>query len=253
VWILDTGERLKLDPKANKYLFVGFEDGPHAIQYYSPTTQKIQVLSDFTFESWNGSEANFVEFGIGGQGGSKESLVEPVTSEGEGAKKYTWTPTKPPTDTMIKIPTAIAVEPSQVLITTPEMLNTKQPPQVICSTRAQTEVNYHKLDNPRATKQIIPAQQARPATSAEIAQQEISAYMTVERSVFTCIYIESFSARRLFSVAAIARHSTGYGPITLGLLKASSVLAGNSVLAQKTSLESEVLPSVGSRVLVTLR
>jgi hypothetical protein len=33
----------------------------------------------------------------------------------------------------------------------------------------------------------------------------------VERSVFTCIYIESFSTRRLFSVAAIAHRSTDTG------------------------------------------
>ena len=37
-------------------------------------------------------------------------------------------------------------------------------------------MNYRKLDNPRATKQIVPAQKSRPATTAETAQCELSAY-----------------------------------------------------------------------------
>ena len=37
-------------------------------------------------------------------------------------------------------------------------------------------MNYRKLNNPRATKQIVPAQKSRPATTAETAQRELSAY-----------------------------------------------------------------------------
>jgi hypothetical protein len=60
---------------------------------------------------------------------------------------------------------------------TPEILNTIQPPPVVHSTQAWNEVNYCKLDNPRSTKQIVPAQQQRPAMSIKTAQQEIAAYM----------------------------------------------------------------------------
>ena len=59
----------------------------------------------------------------------------------------------------------------------PEIPKTMQPPPAVQSTQAQNEVNYHKLDNPRSTKQIVPAQQQRPATMMETAQQETVAYM----------------------------------------------------------------------------
>jgi hypothetical protein len=104
------------------------------------------------------------------------------------------------------------------------------------------------VDTSLLSNRTGPPTSAHPShDTSDIPSCNTSDVPSVERSVFTCIYIELFSACRLFSVATIAHRSTGYGPITLGLLKASSVLA------QKTSLESEVLPSVGSRVLVTLR
>jgi len=49
VWVLDESDRSKLDPKANKFIFVGFEDGPKATRYYNPKTRRILVSRNVTF------------------------------------------------------------------------------------------------------------------------------------------------------------------------------------------------------------
>jgi hypothetical protein len=89
VWILYMGDRSKLDPKANKFMVVGFEDGPCAVRYYSPTTRRIQVSRDFTFEESKGSDASFVEFGIRELVETSVPSVKPAMSEGESTKEDT--------------------------------------------------------------------------------------------------------------------------------------------------------------------
>jgi hypothetical protein len=167
VWILDTGDRSKLDPKANKFTFVRFKDGPHAVRYYSPTTRRIQVSRDFTFEEHKEYDASLIKFGIGEPVETSVPSVKPAASEGESMKEDTHVPVQTPADTV-----------AMMLKVAPEIPKSMQPPPAICSTQAQNEVNYCKLDNPRSTKQIVPAQQQRPVTSMETAQKEITAYMT---------------------------------------------------------------------------
>ena len=43
IHIFDEGDQLKLVPKANKYVFLGFEDSPHVVQYYNPRMHCILV------------------------------------------------------------------------------------------------------------------------------------------------------------------------------------------------------------------
>jgi hypothetical protein len=49
VYILDEGDRSKLAPKSEKMIFVGFEDGPKAVRYYKPETQKVLVSRNYKF------------------------------------------------------------------------------------------------------------------------------------------------------------------------------------------------------------
>jgi hypothetical protein len=51
VWVLDEGNRAKLDPKANKFFFVGIEEGLRAIRYYNPKTHKILISQNFKFNN----------------------------------------------------------------------------------------------------------------------------------------------------------------------------------------------------------
>ena len=54
VWVLDESkERLKLDPKARKMAFVGFEDGSKSVQYYDATTDTVKVSRNV---AWNNNE-----------------------------------------------------------------------------------------------------------------------------------------------------------------------------------------------------
>ena len=48
VWVLREGVVLsKLDPRAQKHIFVGFEDGPNAIKYYDIKTRQIKVTHNY--------------------------------------------------------------------------------------------------------------------------------------------------------------------------------------------------------------
>ena len=50
VYILDESQnRSKLDPKAIKHTFVGYEDGPQAIQYYDANTHRILISQNYKF------------------------------------------------------------------------------------------------------------------------------------------------------------------------------------------------------------
>jgi transposase InsO family protein len=50
VWILKEGENLsKLEPKSEKQIFVGFQDGPKAVKYYSAKSRQIKTSRNFCF------------------------------------------------------------------------------------------------------------------------------------------------------------------------------------------------------------
>jgi hypothetical protein len=49
VWVLNEGRRMKLDPKSQKMLFVGFSDGLHAIKYYNACTRHIGTTRNYYF------------------------------------------------------------------------------------------------------------------------------------------------------------------------------------------------------------
>jgi hypothetical protein len=50
VWILDQRDgRSKLDPKARKFAFVGYEEGPKAIRYYDASGRAVRVSRNFKF------------------------------------------------------------------------------------------------------------------------------------------------------------------------------------------------------------
>ncbi|KAI1001932.1 hypothetical protein K3495_g6270 [Podosphaera aphanis] len=49
VYILEELQKSKIEPKARKVIFTGFEDGSRAIRYYEPTTRKIRISRNFNF------------------------------------------------------------------------------------------------------------------------------------------------------------------------------------------------------------
>ncbi|GBE89144.1 hypothetical protein SCP_1501500 [Sparassis crispa] len=52
VWVLTEDATLsKLAPRANKYIFVGYMDGPKAIKYYDAHTRQIKISCNFQFSS----------------------------------------------------------------------------------------------------------------------------------------------------------------------------------------------------------
>ncbi|GBE80154.1 hypothetical protein SCP_0213570 [Sparassis crispa] len=52
VWVLTEDATLsKLAPRANKYIFVGYMDGPKAIKYYDAHTRQIKISRNFQFSS----------------------------------------------------------------------------------------------------------------------------------------------------------------------------------------------------------
>lgn len=50
MWILIEGSKpSKLNPKSIKHTFVGFEDGPKAVQFYDAKSRKIKISRNFVF------------------------------------------------------------------------------------------------------------------------------------------------------------------------------------------------------------
>ena len=77
VWILREGLNIpKLDPKSEKHIFVGFQDGPKAIKYYNSHTRQIKITRNYHFTDTAPDtltpEPN-VEFEGEGQGSAAET------------------------------------------------------------------------------------------------------------------------------------------------------------------------------------
>ncbi|RKF58808.1 hypothetical protein OnM2_065049, partial [Erysiphe neolycopersici] len=49
VYVLEEITKPKIEPKARKVIFTGFEDGPKAIRYYDENSRKIRVSRNFKF------------------------------------------------------------------------------------------------------------------------------------------------------------------------------------------------------------
>lgn len=49
VYVINEGDRSKLDSKASKHIFVGFEDGPRAIRYYDVHTKRVKISRNAFF------------------------------------------------------------------------------------------------------------------------------------------------------------------------------------------------------------
>ncbi|HMD13656.1 MAG TPA: hypothetical protein VKI62_03445, partial [Bacteroidota bacterium] len=58
VWIMKEGERVKMDAKAVKRVFVGFDDGQKAIRYYSPGSHFVGTSRNFYFVDNNAPSDN---------------------------------------------------------------------------------------------------------------------------------------------------------------------------------------------------
>lgn len=161
VYILDEGDRSKLDEKAKKHIFVGFEDGPKAIRYYNPSTGRIGVSRNAYFIE--DAPTNKIEINLRTRREIEDELPmrdeSPIEGEKESDGNRKLSPKLLPT-----IPTQRAESPPA-----PEIEESIQPPQITevrRSTRAREEKNYAKLHNPQARKEIIPAQQARPEVTS---------------------------------------------------------------------------------------
>jgi transposase InsO family protein len=50
VWIREEGSIGKLEPRANRFIFVGFEDGPKAVRYYDQAKRRIKVSRNYVFD-----------------------------------------------------------------------------------------------------------------------------------------------------------------------------------------------------------
>lgn len=49
VFVLEELPKSKIEPKARKVIFTGFEDGPKAIRYYDPNTKRIRISRNYNF------------------------------------------------------------------------------------------------------------------------------------------------------------------------------------------------------------
>ncbi|MGK2912532.1 MAG: reverse transcriptase domain-containing protein [Sphingobium sp.] len=164
VWILSEGSnRSKLDPKANKFVFVGFEEGPKAVRYYNPATRRILVSRDAYFNE-NSPPAQkedvVFEFSARKSPGPANLAATPAAVEGETYHSAPEASTSPPSNPQ---------EPPPNPSSDPALSGR--------STRQRSNVNYRLLNNPQARKEIVPAQQTRPAASIDLdAAPELAAF-----------------------------------------------------------------------------
>ncbi|KAG8786664.1 hypothetical protein FRC15_010949 [Serendipita sp. 397] len=101
VWIRDEGNIGKLDPRANKFIFVGYQDGARAVRYYDRAKRSIKVSRNFIFgdeEVVKSPEGCVIKI----EGERKEDSNQQNASRGEEtremAKETHQTPKYPPNE-----------------------------------------------------------------------------------------------------------------------------------------------------------
>lgn len=86
VWIRREENGLsKLEPRAAKHVFVGFEDGPKAVRYFKRETRQVLVSRNFRFNE--NHQATDLEVGTSSNGPTLEGVSRIDESEEEGERK----------------------------------------------------------------------------------------------------------------------------------------------------------------------
>jgi hypothetical protein len=163
VWVLDEGDRSKLDPKANKFLFVGIEEGPRAIRYYNPKTHKILISQNFKFNNSPNTPSQ-VNLDLPIPSGNSNSDLDSAQIEGE--------PQEPEThDTNSPHNPISSLEPT---------LPTRR------GLRERKTINYTKLHNPGMRKEIVPTQQNKPNELSPVGDPTdyVRSLISGEKSIF---------------------------------------------------------------------
>jgi hypothetical protein len=136
VWILDESkDRSKLQPKSQKMIFVGFQDGPKAIRYYDRTHRNIKVSRNFVFnENEEPKDPN------------KVTDLPGMQAEGEKNKVPSMQPSEQPSQAEIQ-PETSNIRP----ITPPNIQTTPVIPTAPRGLRTRTkEIDYKLLGNPQS-------------------------------------------------------------------------------------------------------
>ena len=82
VWIYDEGDTGKLLPRANKHIFVGFQEGPKAVRYYDAGKRSIKISRNYRFsEAEKSPTVEAEEIEIEGEKVSLEGEKEKFESE----------------------------------------------------------------------------------------------------------------------------------------------------------------------------
>jgi hypothetical protein len=139
VWVLDEGNRSKLDLKANKFFFVGIEEGLRAIRYYNPKTHKILISWNFKFNNSPDTPSQ-VNLDLPIPSGNSNSDPDSAQIEGE--------PQEPKTHN--------TNSPHNPISSLEPILPTRHG---LCKHKT---INYTKLHNPGMRKEIVPTQQNKP-------------------------------------------------------------------------------------------
>jgi hypothetical protein len=136
VWVLDESKnRSKLSPKSNKFIFTGFNDGSKSVRYYDAKTRTIKSSRNVAFnENEEPQELEIITHlpGLRAEG-EQDEYSDAQTTPNEAEKSI---PTQ-----RDNIPT------STPIILTPE---TPNEPLQRPIRRARQEIDYRRLDNPRA-------------------------------------------------------------------------------------------------------
>jgi hypothetical protein len=185
VWVLTqaTNKRGKLDGKAKKSTFVGYNEGPAAIRYYDATQRQVRESRNYAF-NWNERDgvdifvtANSdvplegeIETGQNSDQQSSRSDDEAELNSPENIPQPA-TPNPQPS----RIP-RFRNPPSNSTPTTPVIPEPEQR-----SRRQRTQLDYGLLNNPRARPTVRPQQAPAPANETQTeADPTPSASMAVE-------------------------------------------------------------------------
>jgi transposase InsO family protein len=145
VWVRREVKGSKLEPKATKHVFVGFEDGPKAIRYYKKDTRQVLISRNYHF----GSEPTYTGVPLEGVFGDmvERNSTDPkttpptpaiTTSHAQNVSNGMATATTQQASTTI--PTA---QPKPVPAPTPRDLPAR-------AGRAPRDFNYRRMGNPDA-------------------------------------------------------------------------------------------------------